>query len=555
MKKLLLFCLCLQASNAAWAQDYQALQASGFNADVIANGVGPAATSTSIALDNADYNLLSADFTAVIGGPLPIAALPVSGLINDANIAGLSFQLASYSQSNSLRLQDESDFGALTFSNGVSATNLYILAASGSGTATLGGTIHFSDNSTQDFSGAVIPDWFFSNALPVAISGFGRVNRATDIIENPVGDPRLYRYEIAILAQNQTKTITGIDFTKTSAAEGVANIFAVSAKLLGTCPPPSQLTVSNVTNFSATLNWTESVVLPSNGYGLYIVPEGLPAPTASSVPTYTLAAGTTTFTVANALIPGTTYCVYLNSACGTGAGPWSSPTCFTPGEIPVTNPNDIPTMYSLTVDTSSTTPCPGTLSVDVPQGYEITSVATSYSMQTALNGWMSEQRSLLVCNTTGQMEAQVTSGIGGTTGTYDYSRENIHIADGATGNVAFELRAWRTFGSSDCNTDYNRVVAGTWTVTVTVQQQLATRDFTKDQFTVYPNPVDDVVTVSGNEPIAEMRLFNLLGQEVLHQNGLGAKQAQLSTLGLPSGKYILKIATKNGVQSKGILKN
>ncbi len=119
MKKLLLFCLCLQASNAAWAQDYQALQASGFNADVIANGVGPAANSTSIALDNADYNLLGADFTAVIGGPLPIAALPVSGLINDANIAGLSFQLAPYSQSNSLRLQDESDFGALTFSNTV----------------------------------------------------------------------------------------------------------------------------------------------------------------------------------------------------------------------------------------------------------------------------------------------------------------------------------------------------------------------------------------------------------------------------------------------------
>jgi hypothetical protein len=175
-------------------------------------------------------------------------------------------------------------------------------------------------------------------------------------------------------------------------------------------------------------------------------------------------------------------------------------------------------------------------------------------MQTALNGWMSEQRSLLVCNTTGQMEAQVTSGVGGTTGTFDYSRENIHIADGATGNVAFELRAWRTYGSSDCNTDYNRVVAGTWTVTVTVQQQLATQDFTKNQFTVYPNPVDDLVTVSGNEPIVAMRLFNLLGQEVLHQDGLDAKQAQLSTLGLPSGKYILKIATKNGVQSKGILK-
>ncbi len=62
-------------------------------------------------------------------------------------------------------------------------------------------------------------------------------------------------------------------------------------------------------------------------------------------------------------------------------------------------------------------------------------------MQTALNGWMSEQRSILVCNTTGLMEPQVTSGVGGTTGTYDYSRSNINIANGATGNVEFELRA------------------------------------------------------------------------------------------------------------------
>jgi hypothetical protein len=555
MKKLLLCCLLLQASHAVLAQDYQTLQASGFNADVIANGAGPSALSTSMAIDNADYNLMSADFEPVLGMPLPIYALPVSGLIPDAGIPGLSFQLASYSQSNSLQLIDESDFGALTFSNTVSATNLYILAACGSGTATLGGTIHFSDNSTQDFSGAAIPDWFFSNALPVVISDIGRVNRVTDAIETPVGDPRLYRYEIVILAQNQTKTITGIDFTKTSSAEGVANIFAVSAKLLGTCPPPTALTINNVTNFGATFNWTESVVSPTGGYELYLVPQGSPAPTASTAPTHTLTAGTTTFTIIDQLLPGTTYCVYLRSVCGTETGPWSNPTCFTPGQIEVTNPNDIPTMFSLTVDTSSTTPCPGTLSVTVPDGYEIASVATSYSMQTALNGWMSEQRSLLVCNTTGQMESQVTSGIGGTTGTFNYSRSNIHIADGATGNVQFELRAWRTYGSSDCNTDYNRVVAGTWTVTVTVQQQLATQDFTKNQFTVYPNPADDVVNVSGSEPIAEMTLYNMLGQEVLRQNGFNAKQVQLSTSGLPSGKYILRIAAKNGVQSKGILKN
>jgi Secretion system C-terminal sorting domain len=554
MKKLLLLCLCLQAANAVWAQDYQTLQASGFNADIIANGVNPSAASTSIALDNADYVLMAADFQPTLADIPPAYALPLSGLITDASIAGLSFQLASYSQSNSLRLQDESDFGALTFSNAVSATNLYVLAASGSGSVTLGGTIHFSDNSTQDFSAAVIPDWFFSNALPVVISGFGRVSRATDIIENPIGDPRMYRYEISILAQNQTKTITGIDFTKTSTTEGVANIFAVSAKLLGTCPSPTQLTSTEVTNFGATISWTASVISPTGGYNCYLTVLGAPAPLPTTLPTQSVIQGVTT-TSFQGLIPGVTYCVYVRSVCGTEAGPWGTPFCFTPGQIDVTNPNDIPTLYSLTVDTSSTTSCPGILSVTVPAGFEVTSVSTSYSMQTALNGWMSEQRSILVCNTTGLMEPQITSGIGGTTGTYDYSRSNINIANGATGNVEFELRAWRTYGGADCNTDYNRVVAGTWTVSVIVQPQLSVTDFDKNGFTVYPNPAQDVLQISANETITELTLYNMLGQQVLHQNGANAKNAQLVTAGLPSGKYILKLASKSSIQSKGILKN
>ncbi len=555
MKKLLLLCLCLQAVNAVWAQDYQTLQASGFNADIIANGVNPSAASTSIALDNADYVLMAADFQPTLADIPPAYALPLSGLITDASIAGLSFQLAPYSQSNSLRLQDESDFGALTFSNGVSATNLYVLAASGSGSVTLGGTIHFSDNSTQDFSAAVIPDWFFSNALPVVISGFGRVSRATDIIENPIGDPRMYRYEIAILAQNQTKTITGIDFTKTSAEEGVANIFAVSAKLLGTCPPPTNLMVSiAATNTDANIYWTESVVDPTGGYDCYLTVLGAPVPLPATLPTQSVGEGMS-WIIFQDLIPGVTYCVYIRSVCESEAGPWGNPVCFTPGQINITNPNDIPTLYSLTVDTSSTTSCPGTLSFNVPPGYQVASVSTSYSMQTALNGWMSEQRSILVCNTTGLMEPQITSGIGGTTGTYDYSRSNINIANGATGNLEFELRAWRTYGGADCNTDYNRVVAGTWTVSMIVQPQLSVRDFDKNNFTVYPNPAQDLLQISANETITELTLYNMLGQQVLHQNGSNSKNAQLVTTGLPSGKYILKVTSESGLQSKGILKN
>src|SRR5690606_10755050 len=106
--------------------------------------------------------------------------------------------------------------GTLIFTNQVAATKLYLLATSGSGTSTITGTITFTDNSTQSITSSVIPDWFFSNALPVAASGFGRVNRMTNAMENPSGDPRLYQLTINILPANQSKQIASIEFTKTS---------------------------------------------------------------------------------------------------------------------------------------------------------------------------------------------------------------------------------------------------------------------------------------------------------------------------------------------------
>ena len=176
-------------------------------------------------------------------------------------------------------------------------------------------------------------------------------------------------------------------------------------------------------------------------------------------------------------------------------------------------------------------------------------------MQTASNGWMSEQRSLLVCNTTGNAESALTIGVGGSTGTYNYNRSDIHIADGAMGDVEFELRAWRTFGGSDCNADYNRVLASSWTVTFSYALNLATQHFTKGSFIIYPNPAQDLITVAADVMIEKVQLFNLLGQEVLQQSNINAKETQCNLDFLPTGKYLLKVTSENGIETKGILKN
>src|SRR5690606_19404094 len=45
------------------------------------------------------------------------------------------------------------------------------------------------------------------------------------------------------------------------------------------------------------------------------------------------------------------------------------------------------------------------------------------------------------------------------------------FANGATGEVGFVLRAWRTYrGSGDCNTTHNRVVAGSWKLIATFER-------------------------------------------------------------------------------------
>jgi hypothetical protein len=418
-----------------------------------------------MAVDNANFAFMAADFQATASSIPPAYALPVSGLIASAPSPGLTYQLAPYSGNNSLRIATASTSGTLVFSNQVSATKLYLLATTGSGSATITGTITFSDNTTQAITSSVIPDWFFSTALPVAASGFGRVNRTNNVMENPAGDPRLYQLAINILPENQAKMIASVTFTKTSTAEGILNIFALTAELLGGCPSPTGVT-STSTATSGTVNWTAPVILPAIGYEYYYSTSST-LPVEATTPSGSVAVGTNTITIPS-LPTGQQYYVWVRSNCGASdKGPWVM-TTFTTGQITATyTVGDISTQFNETPTVTSTTGCPGTLSVIVPAGYEVTSVATAYTMTTASNGWKSEQRSLLVCTTTGTSEAALTAGVGGTGGTMAYNRTGLDIADGATGTVNFELRAWRTYGGTGCGVTHNKVDNNSWTVTVT----------------------------------------------------------------------------------------
>jgi hypothetical protein len=242
---------------SADAQEYQHLTVtSGFNHDVIANGVGPALNSSTIGVDNANYAFPSNDFQQTAGSIPPAYGLPATGLIVSAATPTISYQLGNYSENNSLRIATQNTSGTLNFSNNVSATKLYILATSGSGISTMTGVITFTDNTTQAITTATVPDWFNSTTLPVAASGFGRVSRTTGTVENPSGNPRMFQLMITIDLANTTKDISSIQFTKTSAIEGAINIFAITAELVGQCPSLNIVSAATASMTSANINWT-----------------------------------------------------------------------------------------------------------------------------------------------------------------------------------------------------------------------------------------------------------------------------------------------------------
>lgn len=475
IKKLLnLLCIIMVLPFCAVnAQNYQAFTiASGYNADVIANGIGPSALSTTMAVDNADFNFMANNFQLTGSSTAPAYALPSTGLISSLATPGLNYQLGPLNASNSLRIATQTS-GTLAFSNPVSATKVFVLITSGSGTSTIDAVVNFSDATSQPLTAATVPDWFSGTALPTAASGFGRVSRLTDILENPSGNPRMYQLAIDILPANQTKSITSIQFTKTSTAEGVVNVFAVSANVLGTCPSPSTITVDQSSLVTTGISWTVPVIVPAGGYDYYLSTIAT-APVATTTPTGTVIVPTVTL---SNLTLGTPYYFWVRSNCSaTDKGPWQLKT-LTPGQVfYVYAAGEISTMYqnelSEVVTVDSFTPCPGTFTVNVPVGYKIASVGTSYTMTTGAGGYQSEQRSLLRCITTNTSEAAITPGPSSTGGTATYSRTGLNIANNATGAVQFELRAWRVWGDDiedQCGVVYNKVDAGSWTITVTLE--------------------------------------------------------------------------------------
>jgi len=228
-----LFAAGLQGGALAQAQIITVpVSVTGFNQDVVANGSGTTLSSTTYDMDGSGgngYCFMAPGFINP-AGQAPITFFPASGVVASAVTSGLTFQLASYSANNSLRIpltgSGVSGTGILTFATPRTAADVYVLWTSGGAASTVTPTITFTDGTTQVFASQTVFDWY--NGTSPALMGFGRVSRnAASAIENLTTNPRLYQTRLVITSTNYAKPIQSVSFNKTSTA-GVLNVMALS---------------------------------------------------------------------------------------------------------------------------------------------------------------------------------------------------------------------------------------------------------------------------------------------------------------------------------------
>ncbi len=88
---------------------------------------------------------------------------------------------------------------------------------------------------------------------------------------------------------------------------------------------------------------------------------------------------------------------------------------------------------------------------------------------------------------------------------------------------------------------------------VTVTVTLGSPEFDKSMLRYYPNPVNDILTISYSHAIDRVVVYNLIGQRV-KEISFGGNEVQVDMSGLSSGTYMVELHSKEQVQFIKILK-
>lgn len=116
-------------------------------------------------------------------------------------------------------------------------------------------------------------------------------------------------------------------------------------------------------------------------------------------------------------------------------------------------------------------------------------------------------------------------------GTGDYISKVYSLTQFEGQIVSVKITGTHTAGDFHLSFDNFRIAEST----------LATVDFARKGFAVYPNPVNNVLTITSESEVKSAQLYNITGQLIGNYTA-----NQINVSGLPSGAYILNIELANG---------
>lgn len=572
MKKLLpthvLSALGIAVSSFAFAQNYQTMPIqSGLNEDVIANGTGPSASSTTALLDADQFVFVAKDFLLTPTSTAITYGVPVNGIINSAvaTTPGLSYQLASLSASNSLKLSNTNLSGTITFTTPKQATYLYMLSTSGSGSSVLTVTINFTDGTTQQATGVSIPDWY--DGANFAINGLGRISRTTDGLESAGGtNPRMYQSAFAIAAANVTKYIQGVTITKTSTGATTPNIFAFSVDAYSDCAPPVLQTPASITSSSALVSWTAAT--NALNYDIYHSTTNT-IPASNATPTYT-GISTTSKTI-DGLNSNTDYYYWVRSNCSTATNQsvWSFGGTFKTAcssfNVPYTENFDTTALGGTSNNNAPS--CWSYLESSGFVGYGYVSSSNTVSTPRSFylyNGSATTGSQMLVSPSTinlsdgtKQVSFSAKSTLTGTTlliGTLSNPTDPTtftQIGSAITLTTTHTVYTVSVPVGTDANLAFkhgmNATARNIYIDDITVQNSaLSTAEVQKkNDISIAPNPFKDIINISEYKNIKEIKVSDNTGRTL---KTIENPEQQINLGELNAGLYLLNIQFKDGSQ-------
>ena len=345
----------------------------------------------------------------------------------------------------------------------------------------------------------------------------------------------------------------GFDFDLTFTSISCLGIYSVNAP-------------TNTATTSITLNWDASLSAPAN-YELEYGLTGFAQGTGTTLTPATNSVGITGLTAS------TLYDYYIRSNCGATQSTWTTANSFTTAKVcPYSNGLD--TAISLTGWTITTNGpggqglnSTGTAGQGSTPGYWIFGSSTT----TANNNWLFSPAFSLAANeqvtvsfytraTTSPRTLRVTVGANNTTAAQTTQLAALNITAGTVWNLntipvfTAPSAGIYYFGFND-NSAATATAVNMRLDTFNFTSVLGTNDFLSSKFSVYPNPVNNVINFTNdqNAVVSTVEMADLNGRVIKSQK-VNATEGEISVSDLATGMYMMKITTDQGIAVKKIVK-